>query len=209
MSRAASDAPRARSLSTHAPLSRFGVPLFFVLLVTLHLAANAWGAADELFAPIARVMTHPRCLNCHTSTDYPRQGDDRHRHLFLVVRGDDNRGAPGAHCGNCHGGANQSASGVPGAPGWRLAPLDMAWEGTPGVAMDNAGLCRRLLDRQRNGGRDSAALERHMTEEPLVAWAWAPGKDRLQEGRAPPPLSQADFIAAFRAWRAAGAPCPE
>ena len=25
------------------------------------------------------VLTHPRCINCHTATNYPQQGDDRHR----------------------------------------------------------------------------------------------------------------------------------
>jgi CO/xanthine dehydrogenase Mo-binding subunit len=33
------------------------------------------------------VLTHPRCINCHTATDYPQQGDDRQRHFANVVRG--------------------------------------------------------------------------------------------------------------------------
>ena len=24
------------------------------------------------------VLTSPRCINCHTATNYPQQGDDRH-----------------------------------------------------------------------------------------------------------------------------------
>ena len=50
------------------------------------------------------VLTHPRCINCHTTTDYPTQGDDRHPHIFSVVRGEDGHGAPVARCNACHGG---------------------------------------------------------------------------------------------------------
>ena len=41
------------------------------------------------------VLTTPRCINCHTATNYPQQGDDRHRHLFNVVRGPGGKGVPG------------------------------------------------------------------------------------------------------------------
>src|SRR5947207_157338 len=44
------------------------------------------------------VLTHPRCINCHTATNYPEQGDDRHRHLFKVVRGPSGTGVPGLNC---------------------------------------------------------------------------------------------------------------
>ena len=33
----------------------------------------AWGQ-------VYSVLTSPRCINCHTATNYPQQGDDRHRH---------------------------------------------------------------------------------------------------------------------------------
>ncbi|HTG88096.1 MAG TPA: hypothetical protein VL907_13715 [Pyrinomonadaceae bacterium] len=33
------------------------------------------------------VLTHPRCINCHTATNYPQQGDERRRHVANVVRG--------------------------------------------------------------------------------------------------------------------------
>ena len=41
------------------------------------------------------VLTTPRCINCHTATNYPEQGDDRHRHLFNVVRGPGRQGCGG------------------------------------------------------------------------------------------------------------------
>ncbi len=47
------------------------------------------------------VLTHPRCINCHTATNYPQQGDDRHRHLFNVVRGPGGKGVPALNCATC------------------------------------------------------------------------------------------------------------
>ena len=161
----------------------------------------------QLFEPIAAVLTHPRCLNCHTVTDYPRQGNDRHPHLFLIARGADDRGAVGKRCTECHQSQNQG-NGVPGALNWRLAPLAMAWEAEAGKALATAPLCRRLLDATRNGHRDLAQLEEHMQNEPLVRWAWSPGNDVRGTAREVPPGSHEEFMRAFRAWEAAGAPCP-
>ena len=161
----------------------------------------------QLFEPIARVLTHPRCLNCHTVTDYPRQGNDRHPHLFLIARGPDDRGALGKRCGECHQSENQ-VNGVPGAANWRLAPLAMAWEAEAGQPLGAASLCRRLLDQTHNGNRNLTKLEEHMQSEPLVRWAWSPGSDLRGTPREAPPASHAEFMRAFRAWEAAGAPCP-
>jgi hypothetical protein len=169
--------------------------------------ASAPQVGNGLFAPVATVLTHPRCLNCHTVTDYPRQGNDRHRHLFLVARGPDDRGAVGKRCSECHQAQNQG-NGVPGAPNWAVAPLAMAWESEPGRALATASLCRRLLDQSRNGNRDLPKLEEHMETERLVLWAWAPGNDLSGVPRRPPPISHEQFMQAFRAWEAAGAPCP-
>jgi len=71
------------------------------------------------------VLTFPRCINCHTATNYPEQGDDRHRHWFNVVRGPEGKGVPGLNCVTCHQSANADTTGVPGAPNWHLAPLSM------------------------------------------------------------------------------------
>ena len=40
-----------------------------------------------LFNEAAKVITHPRCVNCHPAGDRPLQGEDGHPHLPLVVRG--------------------------------------------------------------------------------------------------------------------------
>src|SRR5437870_6181168 len=52
------------------------------------------------------VLTHPRCINCHTATNYPQQGDDRHRHFANVVRGPAGKGVPALQCVTCHQEAN-------------------------------------------------------------------------------------------------------
>src|SRR5437879_10156076 len=57
-------------------------------------AARASTRAEGLAAwqQVYSVLTHARCINCHTATNYPQQGDDRHRHFANVVRGPDGRG---------------------------------------------------------------------------------------------------------------------
>jgi hypothetical protein len=179
-------------------------------LMALAMTAAATPRDDALaqWRRIESVLTHPRCLNCHTASDYPRQGDDRHRHLFNVMRGPEDRGATGAPCAMCHHEVNAEAAGVPGAHGWRLAPRAMAWERAPGVRMTSGELCRAVIDRARNGRRSPAQLVGHHAQEPLVRWAWSPGPRPDGSARAAPPMDAADFVAATRAWADAGAPCP-
>jgi hypothetical protein len=163
-------------------------------------AANAPGA---LFLRIAPVLQHPRCMNCHTRADYPRQGDDQHRHIMNIRRGDDGHGAAAMRCGACHGRINNAASGVPGADeNWRLAPLNMGWEG-----LGAGDICRNLTDPTKNGGRTGRQVVDHL-QTPLVRWAWSPGQTPQGVPRTSPPLSHADFVKAAQAWIAAGAPCP-
>jgi hypothetical protein len=54
----------------------------------------------------------------------------------------------------------------------------------------------------RNGGKDMAALRKHL-DTSLVVWGWRPGADR-----APVPTPYRQFIAAWETWANAGAPCP-
>ena len=49
-----------------------------------------------------------------------------------------------------------------------------------------------------------AALLRHLSEDTLVGWAWAPGRGK----RTPAPGTQAEFGALMRAWAESGAVCP-
>ena len=156
------------------------------------------GAA--LFKAIAAVLQSPRCINCHPRGDRPTQGDDRHTHLMNVQRGADGSGMPAMRCSTCHQAHNNEALGIPGAPGWHLAPASMGW-----VGLSEGNLCRTLLDRRKNGGRSVADLVDHMTGgDALVTYAWNPGGQRT-----PPPLSVDALKAAVDAWAAAGAPCPK
>ena len=160
------------------------------------------GAAQrgaEEFTPIAQVLKSPRCLNCHPVGNAPRQGDERRLHDFGVTRGPDDHGAPGLTCDGCHQDANQEESGVPGARNWHLAPLRMGWEG-----LTDSELCRVLLDPYKNGGRSVADIVHHITEDPLINWAWQPGGERT-----PPPIPRTEFNELVRSWAAKGAACPQ
>src|ERR1041384_7356468 len=77
---------------------------------------------------IYSVLISPRCINCHTGTNYPQQGDDRHRHFANVVRGPEGFGVPGLNCISCHQDRNADSTGVPGGRDWHLAPLSMHWQ---------------------------------------------------------------------------------
>lgn len=140
-------------------------------------------------------------MNCHTNTSFPRQGDDRHRHIMNVSRGPDDHGAVGLRCGTCHQGANQAASGVPGAADWHLAPLSMAWEG-----LAPSQLCRVLFD-PKKGALKPARLAAHL-ETSFVLWAWSPGVNSHGQPRSTPPMSHRAFVALARRWVATGAVCP-
>jgi alcohol dehydrogenase (cytochrome c) len=166
------------------------------------------GGPSPQWQTIYSVLTHPTCLNCHTSTDYPRQTVDRRRHLFDVVRGADDRGAQILRCSSCHGSENDAVSGIPGTPDWHIAPLSMSWESAPSVAMTGPDLCARLKDKSRNGNRDLAGLVEHVEKEPIVNWAWNPGNRPNGEARPTPPVSHDEFVKAFKEWADAGAPCP-
>lgn len=160
--------------------------------------AAAAASGDDLFRPVAEVLRHPRCMNCHPRGDRPRQTDSRHPHLQNIVRGVDGMGFVNARCNACHRDENNRESGVPGAPNWHLAPLSMGWEG-----LDDAALCTTLKDEKANGGKDIAALVAHMEKDALVLWGWAPGGDRTPVSPPHP-----EFMTKLKAWAGAGAPCP-
>ena len=157
-----------------------------------------------LFNEIAKVVTHPRCMNCHPAGNHPLQGDDRHEHLPPVPRGDAGLGVAGLNCATCHTERNFTLVGaatyksIPGHPRWQLAPIEMAWEGK-----SVSQLCQQLKDPARNGGRTLALLHEHFAKDDLVAWGWEPG-----EGREPAPGSQQQLGELAQAWIDRGAQCP-
>ena len=158
---------------------------------------------------IYSVLTHPRCINCHTAGDYPQQGEDRHRHLFNVVRGPEGKGVPALQCSTCHQEANADSTGLPGDHDWHLAPLSMRWQDTNDNILSSSAVCKAVADRSRNGGRDGSALLKHNEEEPLVLWAWNPGRRADGSLRALPPITHDQFVAATRKWVEGGMACPQ
>jgi len=160
--------------------------------------------SKALFEEAARVLTHPRCMNCHPATRLPTQGDDMHAHVPLMMAGDSGFGPDGMACTTCHGSGNRSIVGsriksIPGADPWLLAPASMAWQG-----LSIGQICAQVKDPERNGDRSLDDLIHHMGEDHLVAWAWHPG-----EGRTSAPGTQAEFGALVAAWVASGAECPD
>lgn len=179
---------------------------------TLRPVASFSGIADAnersraLFGEIAKVVTDPRCMNCHPAGDRPLQGNDSHEHIPPILRGENGLGVPGVSCSSCHTernftlvGTGASYKSIPGHPRWQVAPIEFAWQGK-----SVAQICQQLKDPARNGGRTLALLHEHFAKDDLVAWGWAPG-----EGRVPAPGTQAQLGELVQAWIDTGAACPQ
>jgi hypothetical protein len=151
-----------------------------------------------MFTELGKVLTHPRCVNCHPAGDRPRQTDAGRPHQPPVWRGADGHGLPAMRCSICHGEANFEPGRMPGHPEWHLAPRSMAWEGKT-----LAEICAQIKDPARNGGRKPEDLIHHIGEDTLVGWAWAPG-----DGRSAAPGTQKIAGALVEAWVKTGAACP-
>jgi len=164
-------------------------------------SAAAAKGDGTLFIAFVSVLRHPRCMNCHSQGDFPRQGDDGHPHTMNVRRGQFGRGVTAEKCGTCHQDQNLAGAHLPpGAPLWGLPPTStpMIWQG-----LTDAQLCRAIKDPKQNRGRNLDQLVEHLTQDKLVAWGWNPG-----EGRNAIPMPRDEFAAKVKAWQAAGAPCP-
>src|SRR5204862_4430669 len=120
-----------------------------------------------LFAELGKVLTHPRCVNCHPAGDRPRQGELGQLHQPPVERGADGHGLPAMRCSICHQQANFDPARVPGHPEWHLAPHDMAWEGKT-----LAEICAQIKDPNRNGGRSLQELVHYLGRATLGRLAW-------------------------------------
>ena len=157
-----------------------------------------------LFYEAAKVITSPRCLNCHPANDRPTQGNDLHPHMPFSARGEGGVGVPGNTCRGCHMDANftlkdeASYRSIPGNSRWGLAPIEMAWQGK-----SLREICQLLKDPVRNGGRDLELIHEHAAKDDLVAWGWNPG-----DGRDPAPGTQQLFGELIQAWIDTGAECP-
>ena len=162
--------------------------------------ADARSAA--IFTELGKVLTHPRCVNCHPAGDVPLQGEDSHPHLQNVKRGPDGKGLYALKCRNCHQDKNLPGEDMPpGHPEWHLPPanMPMVFQGK-----SPAELARQLKDSKRNGGRTLEELLHHIAEDSLVLTGWNPA-----EGRSKPPLGHGEFAAKMREWIVNGAAIPE
>ena len=110
-------------------------------------AQEVGAAAFEAIVPVLR---HPRCMNCHSAGDFPRQGDDRHQHTMQVRRGPEGQGVNSVKCSACH--QDHNLVGAPhAARSTGLAPsitpeTPMIWEG-----LTDGQLCELFKDRRRTG----------------------------------------------------------
>ncbi len=148
--------------------------------------ADALAGDGALFTAFVPVLRHPRCMNCHSQGDFPRQGDDGHPHTMNVRRGPAGMGVTAEKCSTCHQDHNLVGSHLPpGAPGWHLPPpsMPMIWQG-----LSDAQLCESIKDPKQNRGRNLDQLVEHLTEDKLVMWGWDPG-----EGRTPVPMPHDEF----------------
>jgi hypothetical protein len=125
--------------------------------------------SSAIFAEAAKVLTHPRCMNCHPATDRLLQGNDRHPHQPVATRQ--------TPCVTCHTDRNftlhecASYRSIPRHLRWMAAPIEMAWEGK-----SIGEICRQIKDPERNGGRNLSLLHEHLAHDDLVAWGWQPGE---------------------------------
>ena len=160
--------------------------------------------AVTAFATVQKVLQHPRCQNCHIPGDAPLQFDAGRTHMMDVKRGPEGHGAAGLPCTTCHGDANPPASygphAPPGAPHWALPAPEhkMAW-----IGLSPAALCETIKSKRQNGGRNFAALIKHVSEDSLVLWGWHPGGMRE-----PVSVPHDELVVKFKQWAAAGGPCP-
>ncbi len=168
---------------------------------TATVAAVPASGDETLFTAFVSVLRNPRCMNCHSQGDFPRQGDDGHQHAMNVRRGPDGHGVTAEKCATCHQDHNLDGAHLPpGAPHWGLPPpnIPMIWQG-----LTDAQICRSLKNPKENKNRNIDQLVEHFTKDELVAWGWNPG-----EGRNPIPMPRDEFVAKVKQWQAAGAPCP-
>ena len=143
-----------------------------------------------LFTEAAKVLLHPRCVNCHPADGQPRQGDHSIMHSPPIWSGDDGRGVAAMECVSCHQASNYNEQKMPGAKDWHLAPSSMVFLGR-----NAAQVCAGLKDPKRNGGRTIEKVVEHVAHDGLVAWGFAPGV-----GRNPAPGTQPLLAGLLAAW---------
>src|SRR5882672_3775698 len=60
--------------------------------------ADTAARSAALFTELGKVLTHPRCVNCHPAGDRPHQGEQGRFHQPPVERGADGHGLTAMRC---------------------------------------------------------------------------------------------------------------
>ena len=125
-------------------------------------------------------------------------------HAQNVLRGPEGKGAPGLACATCHATA-EPAGELRRAHAARRAQLAPAAAGAQDGLHRPLGRasCAALKDPTENGGKDLRRAARARRRGQARALGLGPGV-----GRAPVDVPHAEFVAAFKQWMDAGAPCP-
>jgi hypothetical protein len=189
----------ALALAQVTALNSAGAPATLAAPDSFSNLGDPAARSAALFTEADKVLSSPRCVNCHPAGDRPLQGDAQRLHQPPVERGGDGFGTAAMRCSMCHQNANFDPAGMPGHAHWHLAPREMAWQNKTA-----AEICAQLKDPARNGGRSLDDVATHIATDSLVGWAWAPGF-----GRAPAPGTQAQLGALIKAWIQTGAVCPQ
>jgi hypothetical protein len=158
-------------------------------------------ASVKAFMEVYKVLTSPRCMNCHPSGDIPLQGDDSRLHASLPQRGKDGKGLYALKCANCHQPTNIDGPGKPpGHPDWHLPPANMKMIFQGRTANQ---LAKQLVNPKTNGNKTLKQLMAH-ADDGLVKAGWNMGA-----GRTVPPLTHEDFKKAWITWIEKGAYAPK
>src|ERR1700760_4809365 len=62
--------------------------------------SNQRARSLAIFGEIGKLVTNPRCMNCHPAGENPLQGNDQHVHMPPVWRGEN--GHMATNCAGCH-----------------------------------------------------------------------------------------------------------
>jgi len=154
----------------------------------------------KAFMDVYKVLTSPRCMNCHPAGDVPLQGDDNRLHNMTPQRGADGKGIYAMKCSNCHQPTNIAGLNTPpGNPNWHLPPANMKMIFQGRTANQ---LAKQLVNPKTNGNKTMQQLIAH-ADDGLVKAGWDPG-----EGRTVPPMSYEEFKKAWITWIKSGAYAP-
>ena len=154
----------------------------------------------KAFMDVYKVLTSPRCMNCHPAGDVPLQGDDNRLHNMTPQRGADGKGIYAMKCSNCHQPTNIAGLNTPpGNPNWHLPPANMKMIFQGRTANQ---LAKQLVNPKTNGNKTMQQLIAH-ADDGLVKAGWDPG-----EGRTVPPMSYEEFKKTWITWIKSGAYAP-